>query len=273
MPSILHYEFMVRALLGGAIVGVLAPSLGMFLVLRRFSLIADTLSHVALMGVAVGLATSSNPAIVALAAATLGAVVIEWLSAHQRLPGDVALAVVLYAALAAREGYRVGVISHGSLPNAYRHEGHVFLRQAERLYGLSTSPIVSRVLSDLSLGLEIRNLPVSADPVVQIVFPDRRLAVSRNPNRWLAELERDREAANERDNSKSARDLDAANLEREAEEEQEGQAESTSSGCWREEERRKEGKGEGEKVRSRRRLRRHGRCGCRTWRRSPRRGS
>ena len=100
MPSILDYEFMVRALLGGAIVGVLAPSLGMFLVLRRFSLIADTLSHVALMGVAVGLATSSNPAIVALAAATLGAVVIEWLSAHQRLPGDVALAVVLYAALA-----------------------------------------------------------------------------------------------------------------------------------------------------------------------------
>lgn len=100
MPSILHYEFMVRALLGGAIVGVLAPSLGMFLVLRRFSLIADTLSHVALMGVAVGLATSSNPTIVALVAATLGAVVIEWLSAHQRLPGDVALAVVLYAALA-----------------------------------------------------------------------------------------------------------------------------------------------------------------------------
>jgi zinc transport system permease protein len=100
VPSILQYEFMVRALLGGAIVGVLAPSLGMFLVLRRFSLIADTLSHVALMGVAVGLATSSNPAIVALAAATLGAVVIEWLSAHQRLPGDVALAVVLYAALA-----------------------------------------------------------------------------------------------------------------------------------------------------------------------------
>jgi zinc transport system permease protein len=100
VPSILHYEFMVRALLGGAIVGVLAPSLGMFLVLRRFSLIADTLSHVALMGVAVGLATSSNPTIVALVAATLGAVVIEWLSAHQRLPGDVALAVVLYAALA-----------------------------------------------------------------------------------------------------------------------------------------------------------------------------
>lgn len=98
---------------------------------------------------------------------------------------------LLYAALAAREGYRVGVISHGSLPNAYRHEGHVFLRQPERLYGLSTSPLVGRVFNELSLGIEVRNLPVCADPVVQIVFPDRRLAVSRNPNRWLAELERE----------------------------------------------------------------------------------
>ena len=41
-------------LIGGVLVGALAPVLGMFLVLRRFSLIADTLAHVALMGVAVG---------------------------------------------------------------------------------------------------------------------------------------------------------------------------------------------------------------------------
>ncbi|MEC9073312.1 MAG: hypothetical protein VX938_13060 [Myxococcota bacterium] len=98
---------------------------------------------------------------------------------------------LLYAALAAREGHRVGVICQGSLPNTYRHEGHTFVRQPERLYGLSTSPLVARVFNELSLGIEIRNLPVSADPLVQIVFPDRRLAVSQNPNRWLAELERE----------------------------------------------------------------------------------
>ncbi len=100
MPAILQYEFMVRALIGGVIIGALGPALGMFLVLRRFSLIADTLSHVALMGVAIGLATSTHPSLVALGAATAGALVIEWLSSRQRLPGDVALAVVLYAALA-----------------------------------------------------------------------------------------------------------------------------------------------------------------------------
>jgi ABC-type Mn2+/Zn2+ transport system permease subunit len=48
MPAILRFEFMIRALAGGAIaklVKTLGPVVGMFLVLRPFSLIADTLSH------------------------------------------------------------------------------------------------------------------------------------------------------------------------------------------------------------------------------------
>ena len=100
MPAILQYEFMIRALAGGVLVGVLAPILGTFVVLRRFSLIADTLAHVALMGVAIGLATRFLPSVVALIAATIGAIIVEQLRARGRLPGDVALAVVLYGALA-----------------------------------------------------------------------------------------------------------------------------------------------------------------------------
>jgi len=100
MPSIFLYEFMLRALAGGVLVGMLAPTLGMFVVLRRFSLIADTLAHVALMGVAVGLATNTFPSAVALAAASLGAIVVEQLRSRGRLPGDMALAVVLYGSLA-----------------------------------------------------------------------------------------------------------------------------------------------------------------------------
>ncbi len=100
MPAILQYEFMLRALAGGVLVGVLAPVLGMFVVLRRFSLIADTLAHVALMGVAIGLATRFLPSVVALVAATSGAIIVERLRAQGRLPGEVALAVVLYGALA-----------------------------------------------------------------------------------------------------------------------------------------------------------------------------
>lgn len=99
MPSIFQYEFMLRALAGGALVGILAPILGTFVVLRRYSLIADTLAHVALMGVAIGMASQFLPALTALAAAVLGAVVVEQLRARGRLPGDAALAVVLYGSL------------------------------------------------------------------------------------------------------------------------------------------------------------------------------
>ena len=100
MPAIFQYEFMLRALAGGVLVGVLAPVLGTFVVLRRFSLIADTLAHVALMGVAVGMATNFLPSIVALVAAILGAILVEQLRVRGRLPGDASMAVVLYGALA-----------------------------------------------------------------------------------------------------------------------------------------------------------------------------
>ncbi|MEX2598693.1 MAG: metal ABC transporter permease [Dehalococcoidia bacterium] len=100
MPAFLQYEFMVRALIGGVLVGALAPVLGTFLVLRRFSLIADTLAHVALMGVAIGMATRTYPAFTALAAAVAGAIIIELLRSRRKLPGDVTLAIVLYTSLA-----------------------------------------------------------------------------------------------------------------------------------------------------------------------------
>lgn len=55
MDIILHYDFMQRALIAGLIIGVIAPMVGLFLVVRRLSLIADALAHVTLSGVAAGL--------------------------------------------------------------------------------------------------------------------------------------------------------------------------------------------------------------------------
>jgi zinc transport system permease protein len=100
MPAIFQYDFMIRAIIGGALVGVLAPALGVFLVLRRLSLIADSLSHVALTGVAIGLLVNAFPPVVALGATSLAAGAIELARARRWMPGDAALAVVLYTALA-----------------------------------------------------------------------------------------------------------------------------------------------------------------------------
>ncbi len=119
MPEILEYDFMKRALAGGVMVGALAPSLGVFLVLRRLSLIADSLSHVALTGVAIGLLTGTFPPAVALGTTTIAAGTIETVRARQIMPGEAALAVVLYSALAVAvviislaDGFNVDLFSY-----------------------------------------------------------------------------------------------------------------------------------------------------------------
>ncbi len=101
MPVILQYDFMVRALIGGVLIGGLAPVLGTFLVLRRFSLLSDTLAHVALFGVAVGFAANVYPTLTTFIAVTFAAVAMEMLRSRGKLPGDAVLAVALYSSLAA----------------------------------------------------------------------------------------------------------------------------------------------------------------------------
>ena len=95
MPEFLQYGFMLRALIAGLMVGAICPAIGLFLVLRRLSLIADTLAHVSLAGVALGLLLGFSPTLGALGVALLGAVGIEQLRASGRLYGEAALAIFL----------------------------------------------------------------------------------------------------------------------------------------------------------------------------------
>jgi len=93
--EMLSYGFMQRALAAGLMIGIIAPIIGVFIVLRRLSLIADTLSHVALAGVAAGLLFKTYPVAGALIASLVGAVGIERLRGSGRLFGEAALAVFL----------------------------------------------------------------------------------------------------------------------------------------------------------------------------------
>src|SRR3989338_8020053 len=63
MLQLFNYSFIVRGLEAGMIVALICPLIGLFLVLRRYSLIADTLSHVSLTGIAIGLITKIDPLI------------------------------------------------------------------------------------------------------------------------------------------------------------------------------------------------------------------
>jgi zinc transport system permease protein len=95
MPEFLEYGFMHRAFAAGAITALICPAIGVFLVPRRLSLIADSLSHVALAGVALGLLLGISPVLGALVVTVGGAVGMERLRARGALQGDAALAVFL----------------------------------------------------------------------------------------------------------------------------------------------------------------------------------
>ena len=77
-----------------------APLIGIFLVLRRYSLIADTLAHVSLAGIAIGLLFGLNPILTALGVTVVSSLGIERLRDTKRIYGESALALFLSGSLA-----------------------------------------------------------------------------------------------------------------------------------------------------------------------------
>lgn len=107
MPEFLGYGFMHRAFVAGAVTALICPAIGVFLIPRRLSLIADSLAHVALAGVAIGLLVGVSPVLGALLVTVAAAVGIERLRSHGALQGDASLAVFLSA------GFAVAVVVIG----------------------------------------------------------------------------------------------------------------------------------------------------------------
>ena len=105
--DLLSYEFLQNAFLSGLIIGVIAPLLGLFIVVRRLSLIADALSHVALAGIAGSLYLSQqvlffaalNPVYLGIASAVGGSLLIEKLRGAYRHYEELAIPVILSAGI------------------------------------------------------------------------------------------------------------------------------------------------------------------------------
>ncbi|MFC4769108.1 metal ABC transporter permease [Effusibacillus consociatus] len=100
MFEIFQYDFMIRAMLAGVLIAIMCPLIGSFLVVRRLSLVADTLAHVSLAGVAAGMLMGVYPILMAMVFAFLGALFIEQLRKAYKTFGEISIAIVLSAGLA-----------------------------------------------------------------------------------------------------------------------------------------------------------------------------
>lgn len=100
MLSIFQYEFMILAFIAGIITAIIAPTMGVFLVMRRYSFMADTLAHVSLAGVAIGFLTGTQPILSAMAVSALTAIWVEELRRKKRALSESALSMFLSGGLA-----------------------------------------------------------------------------------------------------------------------------------------------------------------------------
>jgi zinc transport system permease protein len=100
MIEMFSYPFMQRAFAAGLIIAILAAISGSFIVLRRYSLLSETLAHVSLVGVSVGILIGSNPLWMAIAASLIASWMIEYLRSVHQLYSDSILAIFLSGSLA-----------------------------------------------------------------------------------------------------------------------------------------------------------------------------
>ncbi len=174
MPSnIFTYSFIIRGLEAGIIVALIAPIIGIFLVLRRYSLIADTLAHVSLAGIAFGLLFGLNPILTALLTTIIASLGIERLRNSRTIYGESALALFLSGSLAL--AIILLSLGHGFNTNLFNYLfGSIVTVTARDIYTIA----ILAVVVILTLGVFYKEL-------VYISFDEEAAKVSGVPTRLV----------------------------------------------------------------------------------------
>ena len=100
MLELFDYDFMQRAFWAVIAMSIFSPILGTFLILRRQSLMSDTLSHVSLAGVAFGLVLGISPTLSTVIIVVIAAIFLEYLRTIYKDYMEIATAILMSTGLA-----------------------------------------------------------------------------------------------------------------------------------------------------------------------------
>ena len=100
MLEMFSYDFMVRAVIVGVLVSLCSALLGVILVLKRYSMIGDGLSHVGFGALALAAAVNVAPLYVAIPIILISAFCLLRISESSKINGDAAIAIISSTALA-----------------------------------------------------------------------------------------------------------------------------------------------------------------------------
>ncbi|MBR3818352.1 MAG: metal ABC transporter permease [Clostridia bacterium] len=98
--SYFSYPFVQFALIAGVLIALCAALLGVSLVLKRYSMIGDGLSHVAFGAMAVATVCGLAPMTVTLPITIIAAVILLGITSNSKIKGDAAIAMISVGALA-----------------------------------------------------------------------------------------------------------------------------------------------------------------------------
>jgi zinc transport system permease protein len=212
LPYPFERRYLQLALVAAIAIGACAPLIGAFLVERRMSLMGDGIGHVAFAGVAAGLVFHVWPVWTALAAAIIGALIMEFLRSSGRAQGDLTLAVLLHGGVGAglmlagaAGAYNANLLSYlfGSILTVTETEaltmvllalivGGLVLWQWRRLLVVVSDPDFARTipinvrLVDLSLAVGASLVIVAAMRVVGLLLVASMMVLPVGAARQLA---------------------------------------------------------------------------------------
>ena len=109
--TLLQYTFIQKAIIAGSFVAIVCSALGLFLVLRKLSLIGDGLSHVSFGAIALGLFFGIYPFYVAVPVVMVASVLILKITEKAKVYGDAAIGIV--SAIGIASGVILASVSSG----------------------------------------------------------------------------------------------------------------------------------------------------------------
>lgn len=99
MFEILSYDFMQRAFIVGTLLGIILPCLGMTILLKRLSMMGDSLSHASLAGVTIGIFAGINPLIGSIFICIFAGLFVEFIRNKLKAYEEISTLVILSASV------------------------------------------------------------------------------------------------------------------------------------------------------------------------------
>lgn len=128
--EMLSYPFMTRAFLVGSLVALCSALLGVSLVLKRYSMIGDGLSHVGFGAMAIAAAMNAAPLTVTIPVVIVAAILLLRISGNAKIKGDAAIALISTTSLAV--GVMVISLTTGMNTDVYNYMfGSILAMSAE----------------------------------------------------------------------------------------------------------------------------------------------